>query len=138
MVKKNSPAPILTFEDLKQYCLSKAGATHDFPFGPEVGVFRVEGKIFALSNPEVVPVKINLKCEPRLAELLREEYQAVVPGWHMNKRHWNTVSTGSDLPDELVRDQISRSYDLIVASLPKRVQAELEYKRLSQGEPEST
>ena len=116
---------ITSFESLTRYCLSKPGATLDYPFGPEVGVFRVAGKIFALSHPDQLPLKINLKSEPRLAELLREQYQAVVPGWHMNKRHWNTVSVGADLPDELVRDQIDRSYGLIVASLPKKVQASL-------------
>lgn len=125
MAKKKTADAILNFEALTRYCLSRPAATLDYPFGPEVGVFRVAGKIFALSNPEQLPLKINLKCEPRLAELLREQYEAVVPGWHMNKRHWNTVTTGQDLPDELVRDQIDRSYGLIVASLPKKVQASL-------------
>ncbi|HEY9840859.1 MAG TPA: MmcQ/YjbR family DNA-binding protein [Candidatus Obscuribacterales bacterium] len=122
--KKNHS--ILNFDGLRSYCLARPGATLDFPFGPEVAVFRVAGKMFALCIPEQQPLKINLKCEPRLAELLREEYEAVVPGWHMNKRHWNTVTLGHDLPDALVCDQIDRSYGLIVAGLPKKVRAELQ------------
>lgn len=120
-----SNSAIETFAALKAYCLAKPGATLDFPFGPEVGVFRVGGKMFALSDPDQQPVKVNLKCEPKLAELLREQYEAVKPGWHMNKRHWNTVSSGQDLSDELLRDQIDRSYQLIVASLSKKVRIEL-------------
>lgn len=115
----------LDFNSLKTYCLAKAGSSLDFPFGPEVAVFRVAGKMFALCDPEQQPLKINLKCDPQLASLLRENYQAVAPGWHMNKRHWNTVTVGSDLGDAEVYDQIDRSYELIVASLPKKVQASL-------------
>lgn len=127
--QQTSPA-LVDFAALKAYCLTKPGAILDYPFGPEVAVFKVSGKLFALSRQDLLPLRINLKCEPKLAELLREEYDSVLPGWHMNKRHWNTVVTGGDLPDELVRDQIDRSYDLIVASLPKKVQAELAFQAL--------
>ena len=122
---KRAKTEIVNFEALKSYCLAKAGATLDYPFGPEVAVFRVAGKMFALCLWERQPLSINLKCEPKLAELLREEYEAVKPGWHMNKRHWNTVTAGGDLPDALLRDQIDRSYALIVASLPKKVRQSL-------------
>lgn len=118
-------AAILSFAGLEAYCLEKPGASLDFPFGPEIGVFRVGGKMFALSAPETLPLRVNLKCEPKLAELLREHYQAVKPGWHMNKRHWNTVTAGGDLPDELLREQIDRSYALVLAGLPKKQQREL-------------
>lgn len=110
---------------LCDYCLQQPGSSHDFPFGPEVAVFRVAGKMFALCNLQQSPLKINLKCEPVLAELLREKYQAVAPGWHMNKRHWNTVTVGDDLSDAEVYAQIDHSYALVVASLPKKVRQSL-------------
>lgn len=115
----------LNFAALKSYCLSWAGTSLDFPFGPEIAVFRVEGKMFALTAWDQLPLAINLKCEPTLAELLRQEYDAVKPGWHMNKRHWNTVSVGGDLPDEKVKDQIWRSYELVLKGLPKKRQSAL-------------
>lgn len=115
----------MDYTDLRTYCLNLNGAEETWPFGPEVTVFKLAGKIFALCMPEQTPLRINLKCEPELAELLRENYAAVQPGWHMNKRHWNTVTLKSDLPDPEVCKQISHSYALIKASLPKRIQASL-------------
>lgn len=111
----------LDYQAFYDYCLTKPGSSHDFPFGPDVSVFRVAGKMFALCNPHQEPLKINLKCEPLLAELLRDKYTAVAPGWHMSKRHWNTVTVGEDLSDAQVYDQIDQSYDLIVAGLSKKV-----------------
>lgn len=111
----------LDYQALYDYCLAKPGSSHDFPFGPDVAVFRVADKMFALCNPHQQPLKINLKCEPLLAELLREKYDAVSPGWHMSKRHWNTITVGEDLSDAQIYDQIDQSYALIVAGLSKKV-----------------
>jgi len=111
---------------LRKLCLSFPGAYEDFPFGPENSVFKVEGKLFAISALGSSPLKVSLKCEPELAEELRSSYPgAVVPGYHLNKRHWNTVMCDGSLPDEMVRDMVEDSYDLIVSALPKRVQQEL-------------
>lgn len=112
----------IDFAALKDYCLGKPGVEETYPFGPEAAVFKVDGKMFALCDPAATPLRINLKCQPRLAELLRESYSAVRPGWHMNKRHWNTVTVGDDLPDELVWEQVDRSFALVVAKLPKKRQ----------------
>ncbi len=113
---------MLDYAALYEHCLQYPGSSHDFPFGPEVAVFRVAGKMFALCNIQQSPLKINLKCEPVLAELLREKYRAVAPGWHMNKRHWNTVTVGEDLNDAEVLAQVDQSYALVTASLPKKTQ----------------
>ena len=109
----------MSAERLRALCLERPGAVEDFPFGPETSVFRVEGKMFALSALAREPLSVNLKCEPSLAEALRDAYPAVRPGWHMNKRHWNTVDLDGPLPDETVRQMIEDSYDLVVAALPK-------------------
>lgn len=88
-------------------------------------MFKVAGKVFALSRLGARPLTVSLKCEPELAERLRATYPAVQPGYHLNKRHWNTVEVDGSLPDRLVFDLIEDSYDLVVAGLPRRVQAEL-------------
>lgn len=116
----------MDYTHLRSYCLNLNGAEETWPFGPEVTVFKLAGKMFALCNPDQTPLRVNLKCEPSLAELLRENYTAVQPGWHMNKRHWNTVTLNADLPDEEVCKQISHSYALIKASLPKRIRETLQ------------
>ncbi|MCQ6553765.1 MmcQ/YjbR family DNA-binding protein [Streptomyces sp. C10-9-1] len=104
---------------LRALCLSFAAATEEFPFGPETSVFKVGGKMFALAALEARPLKANLKCDPEDAVRLRAAHpEAVVPGWHMNKRHWNTV-TVSALPERLVRELVEDSYDLVVAGLPR-------------------
>ncbi len=110
---------------LRDCCLSRSGATEEFPFGPETSVFKVAGKIFAITRLAGVPLEVSLKCEPELAEQLRAGYPAVRPGYHLNKRHWNTVTLDGSLPDQLVRDLIEDSYDLVVAKLSKSKQAEL-------------
>ncbi|PIQ23178.1 DNA-binding protein [bacterium (Candidatus Blackallbacteria) CG17_big_fil_post_rev_8_21_14_2_50_48_46] len=111
----------MQFSELKAFCLSLPAAEETFPFGPEVCVFKVAGKMFALCRPDVMPLRVNLKSEPKLAELLRENYEAVAPGWHMNKRHWNTVSFDSDLPDIEIFKQIEHSYLLVLSKLPRSV-----------------
>ena len=111
---------------LREYCLSLPGAEETFPFGPENSVFKVEGKIFALSRlGGEPPLRISLKCDPGLAEQLRASHPAISPGYHLNKRHWNTVVLDGSVPDAMVRDMIEDSYDLIVARLPKRKQQAL-------------
>ncbi|MFG2709229.1 MmcQ/YjbR family DNA-binding protein [Streptomyces goshikiensis] len=108
----------MTPEQLRAFCLGFNAAVEEFPFTPETSVFKVLGKVFALSALEAEPLKVNLKCEPELAVRLREEHAAIAPGYHMNKRHWNTV-TVSELPDALVRELVEDSYDLVVAGLPR-------------------
>jgi predicted DNA-binding protein (MmcQ/YjbR family) len=110
---------------LRKFCLSQPGAREEFPFGPDVSVFMVAGKMFALSMLARRPLKVNLKCEPELARHLRISYAAVEPGWHMNKRHWNTVTLDGSLPDKLVRDMIEDSYDLVVEGLPRAARKRL-------------
>jgi predicted DNA-binding protein (MmcQ/YjbR family) len=109
----------MTPDELRERCLSFNGAEETFPFGPENSVFKVEGKVFAISRLDGDPLRVSLKCEPALAEQLREQHAAVIPGYHLNKRHWNTVILDGSLPDDLVGDLIEDSYDLIVSSLPK-------------------
>ncbi|MCB0879420.1 MAG: MmcQ/YjbR family DNA-binding protein [Thermoleophilia bacterium] len=107
-------------DDLHELCLSFPGASHDFPFGPETVVYRVAGKLFALSPVDSEPLRVNLKCDPLLAEQLRDEFPtAVLPGWHMNKRHWNTVVDDGTIDDDLIVTMVEDSYDLIVDSLPR-------------------
>jgi predicted DNA-binding protein (MmcQ/YjbR family) len=111
--------------ELRDCCLAHTGAVEEFPFGPETSVFKVRGKMFALSALDRTPLSVSLKCEPELAEQLRNSYPAVRPGYHLNKRHWNTVTVDGDLADQLVRDLIEDSYDLVVSALPRRVREEL-------------
>ncbi|MEE1753421.1 MmcQ/YjbR family DNA-binding protein [Streptomyces sp. SP18CS02] len=115
----------MTPERLRVLCLGFNDVTEEFPFGPETSVFKVAGKMFALSALEARPLTVNLKCEPENAVRLRAEHPAIVPGWHMNKRHWNTVTVG-ELPDRLVRELIEDSYDLVVAGLPKATRLRLD------------
>ena len=115
---------MLTPDRLRRHCLAFAGAGEEFPFTPGLSVFKVAGKVFALSRLER-PLSVSLKCEPALAEQLRDTYAAIQPGYHLNKRHWNTVAIDGTLPDRLVLDMVEDSYDLVVAGLPKRVQARL-------------
>ena len=104
--------------DLRDYCLSFTGAEETFPFGPETSVFKVGGKMFALSQLDAESLRVSLKCEPQLAEALRGAHAAVLPGYHLNKRHWNTVIIAGALPDDDVRDMVEDSYDLVVSKLP--------------------
>jgi predicted DNA-binding protein (MmcQ/YjbR family) len=104
---------------LRDYCLSFTGSEETFPFGPETSVFKVAGKMFALSQLGADSLRVSLKCEPGLAEALRAAHAAVIPGYHLNKRHWNTVILDGSLPDETIRDLIEDSYDLVVSKLPQ-------------------
>ncbi|MFF5972055.1 MmcQ/YjbR family DNA-binding protein [Streptomyces sp. NPDC012769] len=115
----------MTPDQLRAFCLEFNDASEEFPFGPDVSVFKVAGKMFALSWLDAEPLRVNLKCDPEEALRLREEHPAIAPGYHMNKRHWNTV-TVTELPDRLVRELVEDSYDLVVAGLPKAVRLRLD------------
>src|SRR2546428_5539270 len=105
--------------DFREYCLTKPGATEGTPFGETVLVFKVGGKMFALVSLDQVPARMNLKCDPDLALELRDRYEQVRPGYHMNKKHWNTVDIEGGIPDAELRKMIDHSYDLVVNTLPK-------------------
>jgi predicted DNA-binding protein (MmcQ/YjbR family) len=105
--------------ELRDYCLSFTGAEETFPFGPETSVFKVAGKMFALSQLGADSLRVSLKCKPELAEGLRGAHAAVLPGYHLNKRHWNSVIIDGSVPDDAVRNMIEDSYDLVVSKLPR-------------------
>jgi predicted DNA-binding protein (MmcQ/YjbR family) len=104
--------------ELRDHCLSFTGAEETFPFGPRTSVFKVAGKMFALSELGADPLRVSLKCEPELAEALRRAHAAVLPGYHLSNRHWNTVVVDGSLSEQMVKDLIEDSYDLVVAQLP--------------------
>jgi predicted DNA-binding protein (MmcQ/YjbR family) len=116
----------VTSRALRELCLSFAGAVEEFPFGPETSVFKVGGKMFALTALDRQPLQVSLKCEPELATHLRLAHDAINPGYHLNKRHWNTVTLDGSLPDGMVRDLVEDSYDAVVAGLPRAKRATLE------------
>ena len=103
----------------REYCLGKANAAESTPFGPDVLVFKVSGKIFALASLDDVPARANLKCDPDLALELRDRYEQVTAGYHMNKKHWNTVEIESGIPDIELQKMIDHSYKLVIERLPK-------------------
>mgnify|MGYP000952789137 CR=1 FL=1 len=109
----------MTLDVFRAHCLKKPGFSEDFPFGPDVLVFRVAGKIFALMDVNTFQ-SVNLKCDPERAVELRERYDGVQPGYHMNKQHWNTISTDGSVPAKLLLELADHSYDLIRASLTKK------------------
>ena len=109
----------MNVESFRDYCLGKPAVTEGTPFGPDNIVFKVEGKMFALLALDEVPPASNLKCDPDKALELRDRYEQVQPGYHMNKKHWNTVVLDGVIPDREVSRMIDDSYDLAVQSLPK-------------------
>lgn len=113
----------MTFGELRDYCASKHGAEETFPFGETVLVFKVAGKMFALTSLDQLPLRVSLKCDPERAVELRERYAAVQPGYHLSKVHWNTVELDGSVPAREVRSWIDDSYDLVVRSL-KRAERE--------------
>jgi predicted DNA-binding protein (MmcQ/YjbR family) len=106
-------------EALATYLLSFPEASEEQPFGPEVDVYKVAGKMFAILSPEDDPPAISLKCDPLIAVELREEYDAVAPGYHLNKTHWNTVTLDGSVPDRELKNMIQHSFEQVVAGLPK-------------------
>jgi len=114
----------LNLESYRSYCLSKKGVTEEFPFGETILVFKVMGKMFTATDIEEFE-SINLKCDPETGALLREQYPSVQPGYHMNKKHWITVLMDGSLSDKLVKGWIDTSYELVVATLSRRIRDDL-------------
>ena len=112
-------------EEIRQYCLAKNHVTEDMPFGDNVLVFRIGGKIFLLTDLESATTSINLKCDPLRAQALREQYEQISPGYHMNKKHWNTVICDDLLSRSLIWELIDHSYELVLLSLPSKQRNEL-------------
>ncbi|WP_010522616.1 MmcQ/YjbR family DNA-binding protein [Aquimarina agarivorans] len=115
----------MDIETYRNYCLSKKGVSESFPFDQEVLVFKVMNKIFALGNINSRPLKINLKCNPEKAIEYREQYPEIMPGYHMNKKHWNTVDFEGNLPDKKLFHLINHSYELVVSKLSKKEKEQL-------------
>jgi predicted DNA-binding protein (MmcQ/YjbR family) len=116
---------------LEKLCADFPGSRQEFPFDEGTSVFKVAGKVFALTPLSAKPLRVSLKCDPDLAVQLRAAHPAITAGYHLNKRHWNTVVVDGSVPDELVREMIEDSYDLVVAQLPKREQEKLKWIGLS-------
>jgi predicted DNA-binding protein (MmcQ/YjbR family) len=126
---------------LRKICLSFPGAYEDYPFGPETAVFKVratiaggtrhEAKLFALSSMDARDLYVNLKCEPALAVQLRAAHREITGAWHMNKTHWNGVRLDGTLPEDMIRDMVEDSYDLVVAGLTRKQQEQLGWARLA-------
>ena len=112
---------------IRKYCLQKKAVTVSFPFGESTLVFKVSGKIFLLLAMDDVPLQMNVKCDPVQAENFREEYNSVIPAYHMNKKHWNTVVLNGQVPSRMIREMIDASYLLVIGSLPVRERKKLGY-----------
>jgi predicted DNA-binding protein (MmcQ/YjbR family) len=119
----------MNIQQLYDFCLSKKGVTEHFPFDEETLVFKVGGKMFCLTSLnewEKGTPSLNLKCDPDSAQELRAEYEAIIPGWHMSKIHWNTVAFNGDVSDKMMLELINDSYELVFKSLTKKIQAEIQ------------
>lgn len=123
-------------EQLRATCLSFAGAGEEFPFDEATSVFKVARKMFALSRLDGSPLQVSLKCDPDLAVQLRISYPEITAGYHLNKRHWNTVALDGSVPADLVNDMIEDSYDLVVAGLSRARRERLGWVALSRGLPD--
>jgi predicted DNA-binding protein (MmcQ/YjbR family) len=115
----------VTAQELRKLCLGLPGTREEFPFRPEVSVFKVGGKIFAISTLPEQPLSVSVKCEPGLAEQLRATHPAIVPGYHLNKRHWITITADGSVPDTLVADLVTDSYHVVAAALPRATKSAL-------------
>ncbi len=115
----------MNIEAFREYCLSKKYVTESFPFDEQTLVFKVAGKMFALSGLEHHPTTVNLKCDPERAIELRGEFDAIVPGYHMSKKHWNTITIEGNLPNNFIRELIDHSYNLVVKGMSIKKQKEL-------------
>jgi len=123
--RRGVPARAMNAAALRRRCLALPGSEETFPFGPLTSVFKVSGKMFALSQLGSDPLRVSLKCDPALARGLREAHAGILPGYHLNKRHWNTVVLDGSLPEAMVRDMIEDSYDLVVSKLPRSARSAL-------------
>lgn len=121
----------MTPAELERVCLGLPGTGAEFPFDEATSVFKVAGKMFALSALKAQPLQVSLKCDPDLAVTLRMTHPAITPGYHLNKRHWNTVVLDGSVPDQLVRQMIEDSYDLVVGGLSRLQQEKLMWTKLS-------
>ncbi len=110
----------MDIESLREYCLSKSGAEETLPFGPDTLVYKVQNKAFLLVGLDSENLRFNVKCDPELAIELREQYSCVLPGWHMNKKHWNTIVVDGSVSVKQLREWIDHSYELVINSLPKK------------------
>jgi len=115
----------MNLDEIRTYCLSKKGATEDFPFDEHTLVFKVMGRIFLLTDIREVELSLNVKCEPELAIEWREQYQSVQPGYHMNKKRWNTVTCSGEFSEKVVYAMIDHSYEEVVKGMTKKMQREL-------------
>jgi predicted DNA-binding protein (MmcQ/YjbR family) len=123
----HAPFPsAMNIEEFRDYCLQKNGVTEEFPFDSDTLVFKVLGKMFALTDVNAF-ASINLKCDPEKAIELREQYSEVIPGYHMNKKHWNTVDMHGSLSDKLIKAWIDDSYKLVVNSLPAKTRKQISF-----------
>ena len=114
----------MTWDELREHCLSLPGATETFPFEPTVSVFKAaNGKMFGITTEKGKPVDISVKCEPAIGEALRAQYASIVPGYHLNKRHWITVTLDGDVPDDRVRELVLDSYELVAPKPRPRASA---------------
>jgi predicted DNA-binding protein (MmcQ/YjbR family) len=110
----------MNIETLRQYCLSKKGATEETPFGPDNLVYKVGKKMFLLASLDTIPLQFNVKCDPDEAEQLRDSHSCVLPGYHMNKKHWNTILADGTVSDRQLQEWIDASYGLVFQSLPQK------------------
>ena len=115
----------MDLELLREYCLAKKAVTEGFPFGEDTLVFKVSGKIFLIVSLNSSPLQFNIKCDPEKAIELREQFSAVLPGYHMNKKMWNTVIINNSIPAKLIRSMIDDSYQLVVKTLPAKLRSGL-------------
>lgn len=115
----------MNIEELRDYCISKKGVEETLPFGPDTLVFKVTGKALVLAGLDESPVQFNVKCDPEKAIELREQYPCVLPGFHMNKKHWNTIVSNGSVSNKQLKEWITDSYNLVVSRLPKIQQKKL-------------
>jgi len=115
----------MNIEAFRTYCLKKKAVTESFPFDEVTLVFKVAGKMFALASLDATPLRANLKCDPERSLELREQHPNITPGFHMNKKHWNTVLVGGNIKTNLFLELVDHSYDLVVKSLTKKVKKEM-------------
>lgn len=115
----------MDLETVRKYCLEKKSTTESFPFGESTLVFKVSGKMFLLISLDSLPLQFNVKCDPEKAEELREEYSSVIPAFHMNKKHWNTIILNGQINAKQIREMIDESYALVIRSLPLKERKKL-------------
>ena len=116
----------MNVEIFREYCLSKKGVTEEFPFDSVTLVFKVMNKVFAICGLEKIPFAVNLKCDPERAIELREEYPSIIGGFHMHKKHWNTVTPDSQISNQFFFELVDHSYDMVVKGMTKKLRTELE------------